>query len=153
MTGTTGFTLADARALAQERHAGQTDKQGRDYYEAHLVPIADLLTPLGEEAVMVGVLHDIVEDTPTTLEELRALGVPEVVVRAVDSVTERPDEPYDDLIARACADPLGRQVKLADNAHNLLGIPDLAVTDLPTARRLVRKYVPARDRLLAAGPR
>lgn len=150
MTRSTGFTLDDARRLARERHEGQKDKQGRDYYEAHLVPISELLADHGEDAAITGMLHDIVEDTPTTLDELRELGVPEAVVRAVDSVTERQGEAYEDLIARACADPLGRRVKLADNTHNLLGIPDLAVVDLAKARRLVRKYVPARDQLLAA---
>ena len=136
--------------LARERHRGQVDKQDRDYYEAHLVPIARLLLPFGAAAATAGLLHDIVEDTGTTLDELRALGLPEPVVSAVDAVSRRDGEFYEDLIGRACADPLGRLVKLADNWHNLTGLDDLATVDPEAADRLRAKYLAARARLSAA---
>ena len=151
VTGRSRFSLDEAAQLARIRHSGQSDKQGRDYYRHHLVPITKLLDPLGEDAAIAGMLHDIVEDTDTSLDELRNLGVPEPIIRAVDSVTKREGEVYDDLISRACADPLGVHVKLADNTQNLLDIPELAVTDLELAQRLQRKYVRARDLLIAAG--
>jgi hypothetical protein len=77
-----GFTVPDAHLLALHAHQGQVDKQGRDYYLAHLRPIAEALRPHGPHAEMAGALHDIVEDTrdhpdPTRrydLDRLRALG-------------------------------------------------------------------------------
>ena len=58
-----GFTVPDAHLLALHAHQGQVDKQGRDYYLAHLRPIAEALRPHGPHAEMAGALHDIVEDT------------------------------------------------------------------------------------------
>ena len=103
------------RALAQEAHLGQTDKLGRDYFTAHLTPIAAGLREFGPEAEAAGWLHDIIEDTQHTGDTLRAAGVPEDVVLAVESVTKIEGEPYERLIERACADPIGRLVKLVDN--------------------------------------
>ena len=154
------FTVPDAHLLALQAHEGQVDKQGRDYYLAHLLPIAEALRPYGPEAEMAGVLHDIVEDTRDhpdparryDLDRLRALGVPDVVVAAIDAVTRRPGEPYiSGLIHRAAAHPLGRLVKLADNKHNLDASNELAKRDPEGARRLREgRYRPARRILLAA---
>jgi (p)ppGpp synthase/HD superfamily hydrolase len=155
-----GFGVHDAHLLALQAHEGQVDAQGRDYYLAHLRPIAEALRPHGPHAEMAGALHDIVEDTRDhpdparryDLDRLRALGVPEDVVEAVDAVTRRPGEPYmSGLIRRAAAHPLGRLVKLADNRHNLAANADLARLDPERARRLREgRYRPARRILLAA---
>lgn len=144
------------KRIARDAHDDQVDKQGRDYYEHHLVPVAESLAHLGEHAVMAGYLHDIVEDHGDlySLDRLRALGIPEPVVRAVDSVSRRPGESYFDLIDRACADPLGVHVKIADNEHNILSNPGLAVMDEAHAQTLLAgRYLPARDRLIAARTR
>lgn len=135
--------------LARNAHSEQTDKLGRDYVTHHLAPIAEKLSPHGELAVMGGWLHDIVEDTDKTLDDLRAEGVPEPVVSAVDSVTRRAGEPYEQMIERAAADPLGRLVKLADNELNRESNAELAKSDPETAKRLLKKYDKARDRLQA----
>lgn len=141
---------ATADALAAAAHAGQVDKAGAPYIE-HVRAVAALLAPHGDHAVMAGLLHDIVEDTDVTLDRLRKLGYPEDVVRAVDAVSRREGETYMDLIRRAAADPLGRLVKLADNAHN--SRPDrLAVLDPEQADWFRRKYSQARQVLLAADP-
>jgi (p)ppGpp synthase/HD superfamily hydrolase len=154
------FTVPDAHLLALAAHEGQVDKQGRDYYLAHLRPIAEALRPYGPHAEMAGALHDIVEDTrdhpdPSRrydLDRLRSLGVPEIVVEAIDAVTRRPGEPYiSGLIYRSSAHPLGRLVKLADNKHNLEANADLAQSDPEAARKLREgRYRPARRILLAA---
>jgi (p)ppGpp synthase/HD superfamily hydrolase len=154
------FTVPDAHLLALHAHEGQVDKQGRDYYLAHLKPIAEALRPYGPLAEMAGALHDIVEDTRDhpdparryDLDRLRALGVPDVVLAAIDAVTRRPGEPYiSGLIHRAAAHPLGRLVKLADNKHNLDASNELAKSDPEGARRLREgRYRPARRILLAA---
>lgn len=150
------FTVADAYALAKTAHAGQVDKQDRDYFEAHLVPIAARLAVHGDYAQMGGILHDIIEDTrehpePYTADRLLALAVPPVVVAAVVSVTREPDEPYMHMIKRACLDPLGVLIKLEDNHHNIASAPGLATTDPAKATSLLtQRYLPARDLLTTA---
>ena len=139
------------RALAQEAHLGQTDKLGRDYFAAHLTPIATGLREFGPEAEAAGWLHDIIEDTQYTADTLRDAGVSDEIVRAVESVTKIADEPYGELIERACADPIGRLVKLVDNTWNIVCSARLAETQPGAAEDLARrKYRPARARLLAA---
>lgn len=140
-------TVNDARELAYAAHEDQVDKAGVPYFE-HVAEVARRLEVHGDEAVMAGYLHDVVEDTKLTLDDLRRFGFPEAVVRAVDAVTRRDGEPYMDLIARAAADPLGRLVKLADNATNS-DEARLALLDDATAERLRRKYARAREVLLA----
>lgn len=142
--------VAVAARIAREAHAGQADKQGRDYYTHHLLPIARLLRPYGDEACAAGLLHDVLEDAGLSPETLLAAGIPPVVVAAVESVSRRQGETYPQLIARAAAHPLGRLVKLADNWHNLSGLDDLAASDPEAAQRLRARYVEARRVLVAA---
>jgi (p)ppGpp synthase/HD superfamily hydrolase len=144
------MTPDEAADFARRAHAGQVDAQGRDYFEHHLRPIAALLRPFGDEAVIAGVLHDVLEDTAVTAADLRALGLPETVVGAVESVTRRDGEPYEELIGRAGAHPLGRLVKLADNWHNLSSNAELARHHPEKAARLRERYVAARVRLTAS---
>ena len=140
-----------SQAVAREAHAGQTDKLGRDYYAAHLTPIATALRDFGPEAESAGWLHDIIEDTNHTADTLRSAGIAADVVRAVESVTKVEGELYETLIDRACADPIGLLVKLADNTWNLVCGARLAEVDPAEAEELKqRKYLPARKRLLAA---
>ena len=84
---------------------------------------------------------------PTSLVD-----VPEIVVEAIDAVTRRRGEPYmSGLIRRSAAHPLGRLVKLADNAHDLAANAALAEVDPGKARSLREgRYRPARRILLAA---
>lgn len=147
---TTHGALYTAKALAKQAHAGQVDKQGRDYYIAHLVPIAASLAHLGEEAEIAGWLHDIVEDTTITLQDLETIGFNINITGAVDAVTRR-DETYKQLIERAAAHKLGNLVKLADNAWNLLcGVQYEKIN--PKQARSMRKnrYEPAKEKLLAS---
>jgi (p)ppGpp synthase/HD superfamily hydrolase len=132
-----------ALALVKQAHAGQVDKQGRDYVEHHLRPIAESLRPFGRPAYLAGLLHDIVEDTAVDPEQLLGLGFPVPVVEAVRSVSRRAGESYPELIDRAAADPLGRLVKLADNWHNLSSVD--AVPDADDRARLRSRYQSARE--------
>lgn len=134
-----------AGTLALAAHEGQVDKQGRDYFKHHLIPVAELLRPFGADAYAAGLLHDIIEDTDVTYDDLRARGIPEEVIGAVRSVTRRPGETYAALIERAAAHPLGRLVKLADNWLNMSGLDDLAKNDPAAASRLSLRYSRARE--------
>lgn len=145
------ITVEEATELARRAHAGQVDKAGRDYF-LHVCAVRDALAGYGEDAQVAGVLHDVLEDTPLTEDDLAAAGVPARVLRAIDSVTRRPGEAYMDMIRRAGADDLGRIVKLADNADNTRE-DRMAALDPAQAASLRKRYARARAALLAAaGP-
>ncbi|KRF37377.1 phosphohydrolase [Nocardioides sp. Soil805] len=140
-----------ARTIAAEAHASQRDKLGRDYVDAHLRPIAEAAAVFGPEAEAAGWLHDVLEDTEISAADLREHGIPEHVIDAIESVTKVPGQEYDELIAHTCQHPLGRLVKLVDNAWNIACNPALAQVKPDKAHDLMtRKYLPARERLLAA---
>ena len=139
------------RTLAREAHAGQIDKLGRDYFEAHILPISVGASLFGEKAEKAALLHDIIEDTEVTAADLLAHGVEPEVVSAVQSVSRRETESYEELIGRSMVHPVGKIVKLVDNAWNILSNPDLAERDPEKAKQLLEEqYLPARDRLLIA---
>ena len=128
-------TLERAIAIAAEAHAGQSGKDGTPYI---LHPIRVMTRVEGLDAQMAGILHDVVEDTPVTLEQLRAEGFSPAVVDAVDSLTHRQGEDYFAYVARAGANPLARRVKLADLEDNMNVKRLAAVTDKDLER--IRKY-------------
>ena len=137
-------TLAKAVELAVQKHAGQFEKPPTsDPYVLH--PLRVMNGVQGTEARMVAVLHDVVEDTDTTPDDLRRMGFSEAVVQGVLAVSRRAGETYADFVVRAKADPLGRQVKLADLVDNF-NLPrtlvrvDRLETDLNRIRRYVLSY-------------
>ena len=122
--------LEDAIALASALHRGQRDKAGAPYILHPLRVMLSLGPNASESARIAAVLHDVVEDCGVTLEELSQLGVSPDALRAIDGVTRRETETYDDFIARLTPDALARQVKLADLCDNL----DLSRIAHPTPR-------------------
>lgn len=104
-----------ALAIAEDAHKGQVDKAGVDYIQ-HPLFVASLVE--GELAKTVALLHDVVEDSDWTLEDLRKEGLPEEVVQAVGIITKKRNENYEEYILRVKQNPLARQVKLADLKHN-----------------------------------
>ena len=149
--GPTDTTLTRAIAIAEHAHAAQTDKLGAPYIH-HIQRVIDrvaLLAPaeIATTCQTAAALHDLVEDTDWSLDDLRAEGFPAEVVDAVDSVTKRDGEDYFDMVRRAASDPVGRWVKLADNLDN--ADPERAAQLPPDVRaRLADKYAAAR-RILA----
>jgi len=120
-----------AYALAAAAHAGQVDKAGADYIN-HPLTVASFVET--DEEKIVALLHDVVEDTPVTLQNLRDAGFSEAVVRAVDCVTKREGEALQDYLLRVKSDPLATAVKLADLRHN----SDLSRIPHPTGRDFAR---------------
>jgi (p)ppGpp synthase/HD superfamily hydrolase len=104
-------TLERAIALAAEAHAGQVDKAGAPYI---LHPLRVMLRLASVEERIAAVLHDVVEDCGWTLERLRAEGFSDRVIAAIDALTRRPAETYEQFVLRAAANPIARRVKLAD---------------------------------------
>jgi (p)ppGpp synthase/HD superfamily hydrolase len=109
------MNLENAIALAAKAHSGQVDKAGAPYILHPLRMMLKLATP---EERMAAVLHDVVEDCGVTLDDLRTGGFSEAVVAAVDALTKRDGESYEDFVARAALDAVGRRVKLADLEDN-----------------------------------
>lgn len=141
-------TVEGAILFALGAHAGQVDKAGLPYI-LHPLRVGASLHAFGPGAVIAGILHDVVEDTEYTLDDLADAGASEDVVAAVDAVTkttsERSLEGYRLAIERAMEDPLGVYVKAADvvdNASRLWSLPDVA-----TVARLERKYAMAEEML------
>ena len=127
-------TLEDAIALAVEAHRGQRDKAGQTYV---LHPLRLMLRLDTEPERMTAVLHDVVEDTPYTLERLRGLGYPEDVLSALDCLTRREGETYEAFIERVLPHPLARRVKLADLEDNM-DVRRLPAVTARDAERLAR---------------
>jgi (p)ppGpp synthase/HD superfamily hydrolase len=109
-------TLDDAILLAAQAHHGQRDKNGQPYI---LHPLRVMFRLDTESERIVGVLHDVIEDTKYTAEDLRQMGYPEEILQALDGVTKREGEPYEDFVFRSKANPIARRVKLADLEDNM----------------------------------
>lgn len=104
-----------AMQLAYERHAGQTDRGGMPYI-FHPMHIAEQMST--ERETCVALLHDILEDTDTTPQELRDMGFPDEWVDDIKYLTKAPTESYDDYITLLARHSVPRKVKLADLLHN-----------------------------------
>ncbi|MBX5050434.1 HD domain-containing protein [Rhizobium lentis] len=109
--------LDHAMQIAIEAHKGQVDKTGQPFFE-HCQRVALLVS--GDEARTVAYLHDVAEKgSGWTLDRLREEGFPPAIISAVDALTRRPDEPDEEFVRRAAANPLALPVKQADLEDNL----------------------------------
>lgn len=124
-----------ARAIAEKAHADQVDKAGEPYigHPAHVAASVE-----GDKAKAVAWLHDVVEDTSTTFDDLRAAGVDDEVLAALELLTHDKSAPYMEYVAAIKKNDLARTVKLADLAHNsdLSRLLEVTEADL----RRVEKY-------------
>jgi len=136
-------TLERAIEIAAVAHAGQLDKAGQPYV---LHSLRVMLRVSGEHERIAAVLHDVVEDTPVTVEQLAAEGFHLAVLTAIEALTKRPGESRLDAAVRAAAHPIARVVKLADNAENM----DLSRIAQPTEKDKARfqEYEQVRELLL-----
>ncbi len=137
------FTVDDAIRIARAAHEGQVDKSGHPYI-GH--PLRVMSRVSGEHARMAAVLHDVVEDTSVTADDLLAAGCPPEVVRTVLALTHADGESQEQYLARVLADPVAVVVKRADIADNT-SPPRLALLDQATQDRLRAKYSRALDLL------
>lgn len=107
--------LERAIRLALEAHAGQKSKDGSPYILHPLRLMAKMETA---EERMSAVLHDVVEDSHITLDDLRAANIPERVLEAVRLLTHEEGTSYEAYVERLRADPLARKIKIADLEDN-----------------------------------
>ena len=138
-----------AQSIAAAAHEGQLDKAGAPYIDHPrrvAIRVCDY-APKGrtEVAQVVAWLHDVVEDSSITLQDLAQEFPPEILA-AVDAITHRPLEAREDYYQRIAADELARAAKLADLDDNS-DPARLQLLDDHTQRRLEEKYAKARAAL------
>ncbi|NHM15304.1 HD domain-containing protein [Eggerthellaceae bacterium zg-887] len=140
------YTEATKKAMriAFEAHRGQLDRAGIDYVN-HPLHLAEQMET--EDETCAALLHDVVEDSDWTLEQLREEGIPEAAVEAVALLTHDERVPYLDYVAATRENPIAVKVKLADLAHNsdLGRLADVTEAD----RERLRRYEAARKLLLS----
>lgn len=108
--------LQFALELAIEKHKNQKDKSGKPYI---LHPLHVMETVKSDDAKIVAVLHDIIEDTDVTEEDLLNAGLSKHIVDAIVILTRSRDEDYMDYVKNLSSNPLAKEVKLADLQHNM----------------------------------
>ncbi|TCL74230.1 HD domain-containing protein [Hydrogenispora ethanolica] len=106
----------EALNLAKAAHEGQFDKGGNPYI-LHPIAVSEMVKT--EDEKIVALLHDVVEDTSITLDDLRKRGFSPRIVDAVDAITKRDGVGYEEYIRRVSQNSLARNVKIADMTHNM----------------------------------
>ena len=127
-----------ALKLCFAAHKDQQDKSGMPYV-FHPFHLAEQMQT--EETTIVALLHDVVEDTDYTLEDLSAMGFDPVVIEALTLLTHDENVPYMDYVQTIKDNPVAKAVKLADLQHN----SDLSRLDTVDEKALARreKYLKA----------
>lgn len=133
-------SLQKAIEIATQAHAGQVDKAGNEYI-GH--PLRVMEMGKTEEEKIVGVLHDVIEDTDWTFERLEAEGFSKEVIDALRCVTKvSENENYDDFIERVKKNPLAVAVKLNDLSDNMdiRRLPYLSDKDVKRLKKYLEAY-------------
>lgn len=137
--------LEKAILIATNAHKGQLDKGGSPYI---LHPLRLMFAMHNETEKICAVLHDVIEDTEITLDYLRNEGFSEEVLDALDALTRRNAETYDEFIRRIIKNKIASNVKLADLNDNM----DLSRINGPTQKdyERIEKYRKASNLILDA---
>ena len=133
-------TLERAIQIATEAHKGQLDKAGREYI-GHPIRVMDMGRT--EDEKIVGVLHDVIEDTDWTFERLEAEGFSQEVINALRCVTKTSEnENYDDFIDRVKKNPLAAAVKINDLTDNMdiRRLPYISDKDVKRLKKYLKAY-------------
>ncbi len=130
--------IRKALKLSFEAHKDQLDK-GSIPYVYHPFHLAEQMD--SEDTVITALLHDVVEDTAYTLDDIRAMGFPDRIVEALALLTHDKDVPYMEYVSRIKENPIAKAVKLADLRHN----SDLSRIDTVNEKvlRRIEKYTDA----------
>ena len=133
-------TLQRAIEIATEAHQGQLDKAGRDYI-GHPLRVMEMGKTENEK--IVGVLHDVIEDSDWTFEKLAEKGFSDEVIAAIKCVTKTSEnENYDDFIDRVKKNPLAAAVKINDLTDNMdiRRLPYLSDKDVKRLKKYLKAY-------------
>ena len=124
--------LETALQIMHAAHKGQFRRDGVTPYIEHPLTVAKYLEGQPNTVIMAALLHDVIEDSTTTAEELIIAGIPQEVVDAVVLLTKKENEPYGVYLEKLRKNSIARIVKLADIAANL--------NDSPTDKQ-IKKYI------------
>lgn len=120
-----------ALKLCFEAHKAQLDKSGMPYV-FHPFHLAEQMKD--ETTTVVALLHDVIEDTDYTFNDLIAMGFDGAIIDAIELMTHEEGVPYMDYVEKIKSNPIAREVKLADLRHN----SDLSRLDAPTEKDKMR---------------
>jgi (p)ppGpp synthase/HD superfamily hydrolase len=112
-----GELLGKVLVLATNAHAGQFDRGGNPYI-LHPLKVMHYLKTQDEELQCMALLHDVIEDTKTTWQDLRDIGCTERVIKGVEALTKMPGQSYDEYKERVFANADAMRVKSCDLRHN-----------------------------------
>lgn len=131
--------LEKAILISLEKHMGQTDVSSQPYI---LHPLRVMLNMNTEDEMIVAILHDTLEDTDLSLEELVEEGFASAVIDAIQAITHNVGEAYDDYIYRVSQNELAKNVKLEDlkDNMNLRRIKDFEDYDFSKLRKYRRAW-------------
>lgn len=127
-----------AKQIATEGHKGQKRWDGRDYI-THPEAVAKLVN--NPELKIVAWLHDTLEDTKITADDLLNKGIPKYLIEMVEVISRKKDEDYFDFIMRCQHYPITRKVKIADLTHNLSDLKNESMRDKYRLARYVLSVV------------
>ena len=128
----TGFIVRMAEKIARYAHKGQFRNRGADKgkpYIVHPERIASVFSDNDKETKAASWLHDVIEDTDITREDLSICGIPEKVIKTVESLTRKKNENYLDFILRIKQDKMAISIKLADLEDNMMSLEEGSLKD------------------------
>ena len=139
--------LNKAIEIANRAHMGQVDKAGAPYI---LHPLRVMMTRDNEIERICAVLHDVIEDSDVTFDNLRREGFSEEIIEVLNCITKRAGESYDDFINRILGNETACRVKLADLCDNM----NISRIKNPTEQdeERIKKYKDAADKIADALP-
>lgn len=124
-----------ALKIAFRAHEGQLDRSGLPYI-LHPVHVAEQMKT--EDTCVVAILHDVIEDTSVTMEDLQKEGFTETQLEGVRLMTHLPGTDYFAYVQNLKDNPVARAVKIADLQHN--SDPTRLIKITPEDRARLRKY-------------
>jgi len=138
-----------ALQIAVKAHAGQKDKSGEPYIFHPIRVMQRCSTP---KAKIVALLHDTVEDTDVTFEDLEEAGFDSGTLGTLRLVTHEKDVPYDNYIDALMHDPVAVEVKLADLEDNsdIRRLKDIGAKDVERLKKYLRTHRRLTDHKLAS---
>jgi (p)ppGpp synthase/HD superfamily hydrolase len=121
--------LYNAQSIMHHAHEGQFRRNGVTPYVNHPIDVASRVDKWYEK--MVAYMHDVIEDSGLEREDLVYIGIPEFIIEAVELLTKKKGQSYEDYLILINNNPIARAVKIADMQSNL--------SDSPTERQ-IKKY-------------
>tara|TARA_R110002096_G_scaffold197544_1_gene380954 strand:- start:212 stop:640 length:429 start_codon:yes stop_codon:yes gene_type:complete len=131
--------LVTAIQIAVQAHGETLDKSGQPYI---LHPLRVMMAQMSDVSRIAGILHDVVEDTNVTIDDLRSAGIPEESLTAIVMLTHEESEPYEEYINKLYQNHIAKSVKLADllDNMNVLRLPGFTQKDLGRLAKYRRAY-------------